>query len=181
MNRDQKYEIALRYLTGLLTDSKTAEAPEPLASDPLFLRLDGAIRSIRENALALSRGDLKREIEGGGLAIGALRALQSAMRHLVRQSREIAKAISEDGRIAWRFPIRSTRCACLGVRAERLKRSDAKYRMLFENARNTSRRIPTAAWCWPTPSLKGLRARRAHCWRRSGFRISLSSRTGRLP
>ncbi len=136
MNGDQKYEIAMQYLSGLLNDPNPAEVPEALASDPLFRQLEGAVRTIRENLQALSRGDLKHDAEGKGCAIGSLKALQSVLRHLVWQSREIAAGDFEQrveflGEFSEAF---NEMAGALGERNEMLRRSEAKYRMLFENA-----------------------------------------------
>ncbi len=136
MNSDQKYEIAIQYLTRLLTDPKATDAPEQLANDPAFMQLDGAVKSALEGVMALSRGDLKHKIEGKGYAVGALKALQSAMRHLIWQSREIAvgdfgQKVEFMGEFSDAF---NQMAQALGERSEALRRSEAKYRMLFENA-----------------------------------------------
>jgi diguanylate cyclase (GGDEF)-like protein/PAS domain S-box-containing protein len=136
MNGEQKYEIAMQSLLGLLNDREPSEVPEALASDPLFMQMDGAVRTIRAQVSALNRGDLKRDVEGKGFVIGALKALQSAMRHLVWQSREIAAGDFEQkveflGEFSEAF---NEMAGALGERTELLRRSEAKYRMLFENA-----------------------------------------------
>ncbi len=136
MNGDQKYEIAMQYLVGLLSDSKVAEAPSELTADPVFLQLVGVIRTMRESAQALSQGNLKHDIEGKGFAVGALKSLQSAMRHLVWQSQEIAAGdFGQKVEFMGEFSDAFNRMAlALGERTEALRRSESKYRMLFENA-----------------------------------------------
>ncbi len=136
MCAENKYELALRHLVCLLQDRNCAEAPEALAGDPDYRRLEEMIRMLRDGALALGRGDLDCEIEGRGYAIGALKGLQGALRHLVWQCREIATGDFEQkvdflGDLSEAY---NQMALALGERTEALARSEAKYRMLFENA-----------------------------------------------
>ncbi len=136
MNTENKYKLALKSLASLLMDQNSAEMPEELAGDSAYRQLDEMIRSLRIGALALGRGDLGCEIEGRGFAIGALKGLQGALRHLVWQSKEIAagdfaQKVDFLGDLSDAY---NDMAFALGERTEALGRSEAKYRTLFENA-----------------------------------------------
>lgn len=136
MNGDQKYEIALTYLVRLVGDVNAPEPPIELMGDPAFMQLNASLRAIRSGALALSRGKLGREIEGEGDTVGALKALQDVLRRLVGKSGEIAAGnFTQKVECMGDFSSAFNRMAgALGERSEALRRSEAKYRMLFENA-----------------------------------------------
>lgn len=136
MNGEQKYESAIRCLTSILTDQKPMEIPEELAGNFSFMQLEGAIQAIRESALALGKGDLNDATEGKGYAIGTLKAMRSAMHNLALKRQEIADGdFNQKVEVMGEFSDAINRMAmALGERTEALRRSEAEYRMLFENA-----------------------------------------------
>jgi diguanylate cyclase (GGDEF)-like protein/PAS domain S-box-containing protein len=132
----QKYELALKHLSSLLYDRKETPAPAEIASDPDYRRVEEAIRVLRSGLIALGKGDLSFDIEGKGFTIGALKGFQGALRHLVWQNYSIAagdysQKVEFMGELSGAF---NETAQALSRRHDELNRSEAKYRLLFENS-----------------------------------------------
>lgn len=64
---------------------------QQLAADPEFQKLYSYILALRELSSALRKGDLQLPINGKGFVLGNLKALQSNLRHLTWQVKQVAK------------------------------------------------------------------------------------------
>ncbi|MBI4856619.1 MAG: diguanylate cyclase [Acetobacterium woodii] len=81
----------LDYLKALLNDVRIKpDIPTDMIDDEDFLCLDKTIKSVREAALELGKGNLSYSIEGKGYVLGSLKALQSSLRNLTWKTKAIA-------------------------------------------------------------------------------------------
>lgn len=64
---------------------------ESLLNDPNFQKLYGYIMDLRTLAVALNKGDLEKFVYGKGFVLANLKALQSNLRHLTWQTKQIAE------------------------------------------------------------------------------------------
>jgi diguanylate cyclase (GGDEF)-like protein len=81
-------EILLRVVTSPKFDDEIP--PETLCGVKNFDQLFSTVRGIRNLTLALSHGDLEYQAPEKGIIIGALKSLQSNLRHLTWQTKQIA-------------------------------------------------------------------------------------------
>jgi len=84
--KNNDYNISITYINSILNDIKIKEK----LSDKNLEEIDTIIRTIRNALHSISYGDLSYEIKGSGYIIGALKNLQSSLRHLTWQTKAIA-------------------------------------------------------------------------------------------
>jgi len=84
-------EETLEWLRRVLEDAEgPRDLPEHLSSRAMVSDLFQGLWAVRTLAQELSSGNLRTEVRGHGFVLGALKNLQSALRHLTWQTRRIA-------------------------------------------------------------------------------------------
>jgi PAS domain S-box-containing protein len=79
-------------LNSVLSESNISDqAPEEFKEIQGFSDLYSAIYTIREHFIQLSQGNINNKVEGKGYVFGALKSLQSSLRHLTWQTKRIAQ------------------------------------------------------------------------------------------
>jgi diguanylate cyclase (GGDEF)-like protein/PAS domain S-box-containing protein len=88
---DCKIENIIEALDLILNDDLNAPDIEFPTECEALDELSKTIKAVKESVFHLSEGDLSYEIKGRGVTIGALKKLQSSLRHLTWQTKAIAE------------------------------------------------------------------------------------------
>lgn len=138
MNKpDSRLDSAVAALQRLLTDPQAgALPPEELRSHPGFVALYQELAAIRNHLLRISHGDLSEPIHERGILSGHLKSLQAKLRHLTWQTQMIAagdftQRVEFLGEFSTAF---NAMAEALARTTAELERSEARYRLLAENA-----------------------------------------------
>lgn len=130
-------ELALKQLDDLLMARVTAqELPAELQDHQSFLLLYEKIAGIRQYSMQLANGDLSQNIKQKGYLAGVIRNLQANLRHLSWQTQMVAagdlsQRVDFMGDFSEAF---NAMIDSLAHAEAALKASEARYRLLAENA-----------------------------------------------
>lgn len=136
-HQQEALEQAIKKLDDLImAKSMDNKIPEALINQQDFSLLYEKIAAIREYVQQLSIGDLSQQIKQKGYLAGLVRSLQANLRHLSWQTQMVAEGdlsqrVDFMGDFSRAF---NTMIDSLASAEEALKASEARYRLLAENA-----------------------------------------------
>jgi diguanylate cyclase (GGDEF)-like protein/PAS domain S-box-containing protein len=140
--KDQSSDIAYRILLDILTHGESSRTPpKDLTFSAEFEEILAQLTNIQEFALALSNGDLSKNLSVKGPIAGALKNLQANLRHLTWQTQKIAEGdfsqrVDFLGEFSNSFNQMAMKLEAVRSQQseidEALRESEQRYRMLVE-------------------------------------------------